>query len=272
MTNRVWQHLFGRGLVPTPENFGLSGEPPTHPQLLEWLSSELPQRQWRVKPLIRELMSSRVYCQTSHVSPAALAGHADPENRLWWRMPLRQLDAEVIRDSILSATGELQTELGGPPVLLFSRPDGLVAIDEKRLSHPSERNRRSVYLLFRRAYNLSLLTVFDEPFIATTCAQRNTSAVVSQSLTMLNDEFLFQQADLLAGRVAGEVGLDQSRQIERAFRLVLARLPNDRERDWCLEFLADQSRLVQAADPTDLRPMSQLCRALFNTSEFLYAE
>ena len=175
-----------------------------------------------------------------------------------------------------SELADFATEFGGPPVRLFSRPDGLVVIDEKHLKHPADRDRPSVYLLFRRAYNLSLLTAFDQPFIATTCPQRNASAVVSQSLTMMNDEFLFEQSDLLSSRVAQQAGADPTRQIELSFRLVLGRKPNERECGWCRELLAEQTRLFETAGEPSARAaeraLSQLCHALFNTSEFLHAE
>ncbi|MBM4077012.1 MAG: DUF1553 domain-containing protein, partial [Planctomycetes bacterium] len=174
MTNRIWQHLFGQGLVTTPENFGISGQKPSHPELLEWISSDFSQGNWEIKRLIRKIMSSAAYRQSSEFGRSQLttSEHPDPSNVLLWRIPLRQLDAEVIRDSVLVVSGELLDELGGPPIRLFSRPDGLVVIDEKHLKRTVDRNRRSIYLVFRRAYNLSLLTAFDQPQIATTCTLR----------------------------------------------------------------------------------------------------
>ena len=117
-------------------------------------------------------------------------------------MPTKRLEAEVIRDCILSVSGRLDSDMGGPPVLLVARPDGLVVVDESKLGHPSDANKRSVYLLSRRAYNLSLLTVFDRPLFAVNCPKRDASVIPLQSLTMLNDQFVADEAVHFAARVA----------------------------------------------------------------------
>src|SRR5262249_10239155 len=129
--NRLWQHLFGEGLVTTPENFGLSGTPPTHPELLEWLSSAFAEQGWRIKPMIRLMMTSTAYRQSSRPAKSAQAEKIDPANELLWKMRLRRLEAEAIRDGVLSASGQLNTAMGGAPVPIKSQLDGMVAIDEK---------------------------------------------------------------------------------------------------------------------------------------------
>src|SRR5262249_56903331 len=134
LVNRVWQHLFGQGIAATPENFGTSGEPPTHPELLEWLSSRLVADGWQLKPLIKLLMTSAAYRQSSRpLDPGANAARIDPGDQLLWRMRLRRLEAEVIRDSILAVSGRLDRTMGGPPILLQARPDGLGVIDANTL-------------------------------------------------------------------------------------------------------------------------------------------
>lgn len=271
IVNRVWQHLFGRGIVATPGNFGIQGKAPTHPELLDWLSSELVRQDWQLKPLIRLLVTSAVYRQASSTSDAP---EADPENRLLWKMPLRRLDSEVVRDSILFAAGALDERMGGPPVLLTTHADGLVEVDQGKLRYPSEGSRRSVYLLTRRAYNESLLTAFDQPSIATTCSRRRPSAVVSQSLTMLNSKFIFEQANRVAERVAAAAN-DEPTRIRTAFRLILTREPTQEERLFCARYLQEQLQSFRNSKPDgdpSQAALTQLCQTLLNTSEFLYAE
>jgi hypothetical protein len=273
MVNRIWQHLFGRGIVATPENFGLSGEAPTHPELLEWLSGEFIRGGWRIKPMIRLLMVSTVYRQASAVRGEPEVQQVDPGNHLLWRMPLRRLEAEAIRDSILAVSGRLDGAMGGPPILLHARPDGMVVIDGK-VTPPSARNRRSIYLLSRRAYNLSLLTVFDQPLVAINCPSRDTSAVPLQSLMMKNDAFIAEHARHLAQRVASMAAGEQAARI--AFRLTLVRMPSTAELAICTRLLAQQSATYgQAGHPAaeaDLLALVELCHTLLNTSEFLYVE
>ena len=208
MVNRIWQHLFGVGIVDPPDNFGKAGALPTHPELLEWLAGEFVRGGWRVKPLIRTLMLSAAYEQASRRDDNRLAEAADPGNRLLWRMRLRRLEAEAIRDSVLAVTGKLNLAMGGEPVPMEYRKDGRIVIAEKNLKSPAAQWRRSLYLFTRRSYNLNLLSVFDEPLMDANCPQRTNSAVVLQALTMLNDGFLIEQGDELAGRVLKEIGHD----------------------------------------------------------------
>ena len=299
MVNRIWQHLLGAGLVPTPENFGIGGEKPTHPELLEWLSRRFVDDGWRIKPLVKLIITSAVYRQASRTSLADVGppngnqspptsegvGHEseprdpsliDPENRLLWRMRLRRLEAEVVRDSILAVSGKLVDRTGGPPVLVTARSDGKVVIDKSKLRTPTDQWRRSVYLLIRRAYNLSMLSVFDQPLISTSCSQRDVSAVPLQSLTMLNDEFLAEHAGYFAQRVLARMGADTTRQIALAFRIALARMPDEDEAALCATSFARQVDLYRASgvseDEARRQALTELCHTLLNTSEFLYAE
>ena len=167
----------------------------------------------------------------------------DPGNKLLWKMRLRRLESEIIRDSILEVSGNLDRTIAGPPLLIEGRTDGKVVISDKSelkygsliqnvgvtLSNPSSRNRRSLYVLGRRNYNLSILSVFDQPVMATNCTRRSHSAVVQQSLAMLNSEFVLDQAREFANRVKREAGTPLGEQIELAFRLALARKPSLRE-------------------------------------------
>ena len=291
MVNRIWQHLFGQGLVRTPENFGAQGEAPTHPELLEWLAADfMTTAQWQMKPLIRELMHSAAYQQSSSVGQAAslpfsrLANAGtppnpaklDPDNKLLWRMPAKRLEAEVIRDCILATSGRLNSVMGGPPILLVARPDGLVVVDESKLKRPADANKRSVYLLSRRAYNLSLLTVFDRPLFAVNCPKRDASVIPLQSLTMLNDEFVADEAVHFAARVASESAPTSTDEIRRAFSIALCRFPNHKEADRCTAYLNRQRTAFKTAGTSDReanrQALTELCHTLLNTSEFLYAE
>jgi hypothetical protein len=209
-------------------------------------------------------------------SKAANPQLVDPGNRLLWRMRLRRLEAEVIRDAILAVSGQLDATMGGPPIRLRTHADGSVVIDDKALPDPAAKGRRSVYLLCRRSYNLSLLTIFDEPLVAINCPRRDTSAVPLQSLTMLNDPFLAEQAERFADRVARTAGDTGEAAVRAAFRTALARQPSAAELAICCGLLDRQARLFRAArlpgHQADRQALVQLCHTLLNTSEFLYAE
>jgi len=285
--------------VQTPENFGVQGEPPTHPELLEWLSYRFIEGGWQIKPLVKLIMTSSVYRQTSQNQVAVAVARAtkqtsntssganfssetsdpnsiDPSNRLLWRMHMRRLEAEIVRDTILAVSGKLDNTAGGPPVMLKFLPDGKIVVDDSKLATATAKWRRSVYLLFRRAYNLSMLSIFDQPLISTSCARRDTSAVPLQSLTMLNDDFVNEHAGYFADRLRARVGDDPAELITAAYRTALARKPDDQEVIWCAAAFARQVELYRDSGVTDEQArhqaLTELCHTLFNTSEFLYVE
>jgi hypothetical protein len=280
--NRVWQQLFGKGIVATSENFGSSGSSPTHPELLDWMSVEFMQNEWRVKPFLRLLVTSTVYRQVSTYpeairadSTAARAAVIDPDNRMLWRMRLRPLEAETVRDSILTVSGALDRRPGGPPIIHEPDSSGLVRVKKESLTTPTSQWRRSVYLLCRRRYHLSLMETFDMPEVVGTCMRRTHAPVVAQSLTMLNDPFLTEQSRLFAKRVAAEIASGQrSDQIKHAFVLGLGRPARAAEIRWSEEFLDQQTvRYGDRSESTEdakQRALEHLCSILLNTSEFLY--
>jgi hypothetical protein len=253
--NRVWRHLFGRGLVEPGDNFGLSGPPSTHPELLDWLAAEFLRGGRRLKPFLKLLMTSAAYRQASAGPGPAPA--ADPDDRLLWRMPLRRLESEVVRDSLLAVGGTFDRSLGGPPVPVDVKPDGSLA------SRDGDRPRRSVYLLARRNYHPTLLGVFDQPALPTNCTGRQTSAVVLQALALLNDEFVRTRSAAAAARAAAMPGSE----VESAFRLVLGRPPTATE----ARVAADLLKSHAARGETRNQALAHLCHVLVNTSEFLYA-
>jgi hypothetical protein len=280
MVNRVWQQLFGQGLVATSENLGLSGARPTHPELLDWLAADFRAQGWSVKRLIRQLVLSNAYCQQSatpsHSSQGTPdAGKIDPENLLLWRMNLRRLDAEALRDAVVATSGRLDPQLGGPPVsLVYDLASG--AVSEPPVNEQNLTARRSLYLLQRRHYNPTFLAVLDKPTVTRGVCQRDYSATVQQSLTLLNDRFLIEHAERCARRLEADAGLDNSAAINTVYRLLLSRSPDDGERTWCGEFLSEQMTQNQqaglSAEEARLKSLAALCQVLWGSNEFLYLQ
>ena len=266
LVNRVWKHHFGRGLVPTPDNLGQSGTPPTHQTLLDYLATEFVRAGWSIKMLNRQIVQSAVYRQSSAPRRVALA--ADAQNRWLWRFSPRRLEAESVRDAMLSASGELDTQMFGRYVPTKRRPDGNVVIEESQRGA----RRRGIYLQQRRTQVNSLLALFDAPSMVSTCGDRNRSTVPLQSLALLNSAFVRQRAMGMAERILGEYPTEESDRITHAFRLALGRLPVSVERAATVEFLEKQ-RMVYAtnADP-DRRIWTDFCQMLFASNAFLYVE
>jgi len=265
--NRVWQHHFGRGLVTTPSNFGVSGELPSNPELLDWLACTFMEGGWRVKPLHKLILMSAAWQQDDRVRPDA--ERVDPEDRLLWRMPARRLEAEPIRDSILAIAGSLNLQMGGEPV--YPPVDASLRADT--FQGPNWRDgvdgpstwRRSIYVKVKRSLLLPELEVFDCPEITTTVASRNVTTTPTQALTLLNDPLILRQAGLFAQRVAQEAGPDRAKQVARAYALAFGREPSPRELSLSLDYLRSRAA---AGRP---EPLTDLCHALFNANEFVYA-
>ncbi len=263
--NRVWRQHFGRGLVNTPSNFGISGELPSHPELLDWLSCKFVEGEacaWRLKPLHRLMLLSSTYQQASDIREDAQK--ADPQDKLYWRMPVRRLEAEAIRDSLLYAAGTLNLDMGGPPVYPpidpSLRADTFQGPNWQDGKDDTTTWRRSVYVKVKRSTLLPELEVFDCPEITYTVAQRNITTTPLQALTLLNDPLIVRQSGLFAQRLSRECPNNPTQQIERAFRLALARPPTPHESTLSLAFL-------QKRGPNSLE---DFCHALFNLNEFVY--
>ena len=298
--NRVWQHYFSRGIVATSNNFGRSGARPTHPNLLDWLARDFVDQGWQLKRLHRIILTSTTYRQASQIQKvkgvAGVDPHLiDPENRLLWRMPLRRLESEVIRDAMLTVSGTLDRTMQGQSVPVAVSPGGIVEIaeakvyrwslekeaiyaDTLKLATPSSRFRRSVYLFARRNYHLTELAVFDQPIVQTNCTQRKPSAVVQQSLAMLNGKSVQGQAGFFAQRVNREAGAAPRARIESAFRIALGRKPLVEETASAEALLESQVDLYLRANPKLTGEQAadtaliDLCQMLFNTNEFIYVQ
>ena len=260
--NRIWQHLMGRGIVATPDNFGRAGEAPTHPKLLDWLASEFVAGNWRTKPLIRKIVTSRAYKRSSSAdNPRGQT--LDPEAKLYWRQPLRRLDAESIRDATLAVAGTLNLKMRGPSFFPALSKDVLATQSRPGQnwgkSTLEEQNRRSVYIFVKRTLMVPMLEAFDYTSTAETLGRRPVTTVAPQALLMLNSEFIEKQAAAFSARVARESGDHRAQQIERAFGLALGRKPSARES-------------TTAADLVDREGLDSLCLVLLNTNEFIYLD
>ena len=277
MVNRIWMHHFGKGIVETAGNFGRQGSPPTHPELLDWLAVDFVEHDWKIKRLHKMIMESSAYRQSSRRSSqekSATGEEKDPANRLLWRMNLRRLEAEVIRDSMLAVSGNLDSTMGGQSVMADLAPDGLVTAQEP--TEPSSGERRSLYLLARRNYMSSFLETFDFPIIQLNCSGRSQSATPLQSLTQLNSEFSMQQSERFAQRIDRLTDDDAplQKKVEVAFGLAFSRQPRPEELKLAEVYLGRQRQryldLGTPAKEASQRALAGLCQMLMSASEFLY--
>jgi hypothetical protein len=263
MMNRVWQYHFGRGIVATPNDFGSMGPRPTHPELLDYLANEFVAVGFRLKPMHRLILLSNTYQQSSQAPPTAAATQKDPENKLLWRFNRRRLEAEEIRDAMLSAAGKLNLKAGGPSLIV---PVEKELVDQlykpsQWAVHPDpqEHNRRSVYLIAKRNLRLPFMEVFDAPDLQLSCPRRESSTHAPQALELLNGAFSNQMAEALAERLKREAGADQARQVDLAFRLAAGRAPKPKENLLGRLFLETQ-------------PLREFALAVLNLNGFLYVE
>ena len=253
MVNRIWQHHFGRGLVATPNDFGLMGEYPSHPQLLDWLATEFVAQGWSIKSLHRLIVNSATYRQSSRPHPDGVA--ADPDNELFWRMPRRRLDAETFRDSILAISGRLNRTAHGPGVRApLSKEVAALLYKGKWEPTPdsAEHDRRTIYLFVKRNLRVPFLETFDAPSTLISCASRPVSTHAGQALALLNGPFLTEQSEALARRLlrtstsapgdstSADDAIDFDPMIKRAYSLALSRLPRDEEFRAAKRFLTEQ--------------------------------
>jgi hypothetical protein len=248
--NRVWHHLFGRGLVASTDNFGVLGEPPSHPELLDHLATEFVRDGWSTKRLIRRLVLSSTYRMASKPDPAA--EQADPANVVLHHFRLKRLEGEAIRDAMLAVSGRLDPTVGGPSVPISLTPflDGR----GRPASGPLDGNgRRSLYLAVRRNFLSPFLLAFDTPIPFSTVGRRQVSNVPAQALILMNDPFVHQQAELWAKRLNGST----DERVTAMYLSAFGRPPTDDERATCAEFVKEHS-------------WADLAHALFNVKEFVF--
>lgn len=277
MVNRVWQRHFGEGLVRTPSDFGTRGERPTHPELLEWLATEFVRSGWSVKHLHRLILNSATYQQASEYRPAMAS--IDLENRLWWRQLPARLEAEALRDAMLSVAGQLNLEAFGPS---FKPPIQQEAMQARNVRNPYPKDvkdsaptrRRSVYMFHKRVVQYPLMQAFDAPDAQQSCGRRMNTTVAPQALALLNDPFVRLRASDLAGRILKEAGDDREAQVRRAFELALNRAPEAAERTDATGFLAQQTdeRTRRGESYASLAALTDFCQALFGLNEFIYVD
>lgn len=292
IVNRVWMHHFGRGLVTTPADFGTLGQPPTHPELLDWLASEFIDSGWSLKHVHRLILRSAAWRQQVRNHPPLQA--ADPDNRLYGGAELIRLDAEVLRDAMLAVSGLLNDSRGGPPVPVMADPVGRFVIGKENLNAgrpgdvidmQGEQFRRSIYVQIRRSRPLSVLETFDLPAMTPNCDQRKPSTSATQSLMLMNSQQIIDYAEAFADRVVSEAGDSDADRIRRAWQLAWCRPPEPSELAEAEQFLDDQTEILQSA-PTDSdevnageraaaarrEALNVLCQMLLSSNEFLYVD
>ena len=260
IVNRIWHHHFGRGIVGTLDNFGKMGDAPTHPELLDWLAVEFMNRGWSIKQMHRLIMTSDAYRMASAFEHAANRDK-DPQNQYLWRFRAQRLDAEVVRDSILTASGGLNRAIGGPPVFPPLPKELMTEANHgiwKSQADGPDVWRRSVYVYRKRGLAFPMFQAFDLPEQNVTAAARYVSTVPTQALTLLNDAFVLRHAGMFADRVKREAGDAPARQIDLAYRIALTRPPT-------------QTELAMALDATRTGSLVDFTHVLLNVNEFVYA-
>jgi hypothetical protein len=269
MVNRIWKYHFGVGLVRSLGNFGNMGDRPTHPEMLDWLACEFIQKGFSVKSLHRLVVTSHTYRQRSAVTLQQV--QLDPDNRLLSRMPMRRMEAESLRDTLLLIAGQLNDTEFGPAEAVKVRDDGLVLSG----------NRRSIYVQQLRRQAVSLLEIFDLPSMNPNCLQRPESLVAPQALHLMNDAVIRGLASQFADRAILEVGSDWPTLMQRVFAIALSRPPSGEEQEDCvqsLQLLADEwSKQMSSVGKTSRaeatrRALATVCHTIINSATFLYID
>jgi hypothetical protein len=283
--NRLWHWHFGQGIVSTPSDFGIMGQRPTHPELLDWLATDFVDKGWDVKRMHKLIVMSNTYQESSLSNE--VSAKEDSRDRLLWRFPRERLEAEVIRDSSLAVSGVLNAKVGGPSVM----PELPAGMPTPRggwaVSKPEDANRRSVYIFVRRNTRYPMLEAFDMPDTHESCGRRNTTITAPQALSLLNGKVVLDWAQAFAGRVIREAGPDLRSQIDRAYELAYSRRPDGSERDTVMTFFDKQQGIVskrlaegkkaalptgapQELDSARAAALVDFCHMLLNSNEFVY--
>ncbi len=265
MANRLWHHLFGRGIVASTDDFGVLGQSPTHPDLLDYLASRLVAHDWSVKAMIKEIVMSRTYRMSS--GAGGLGEEKDPANLLWRRTNVRRLQAEAIRDSLLFLSGRLDSKMYGRPVSTYLT-DFMQGRGRPGQGPVDGSGRRSIYLSVRRNFLSPFMLAFDAPSPFNAVGRRTTSNVPSQALILMNDPFVVGQASLWAKRIRGEA-IEAKERIHNLYQSAFARPPSELEMNASLSFLTEQAKLHGVPEDNDL-PWKDLVHAIINAKEFIF--
>jgi len=283
IVNRLWQHHMGAGLVRTVNDFGHQGEPASHPELLEWMARDLVSGGWSLKRMHRQILLSATYRLDVAVDEAKAA--VDPDNRLWWRRRPLRLEAEILRDAMLSVSGTLNEARYGPA---FYPPIAVEAQHARNLKSPYPRQakdepatrRRTVYMFHKRVIQYPLMQAFDAPDATASCGRRLDTTVAPQGLAILNDPFVRLRAGDFAERLEREAGEDAAARVRRAFWLALGRAPTDAERDASVSFLRSQAAAREAREAcgetgsagSRHEALADYCQAMLGLNEFIYVD
>ena len=269
--NRLWQHHFGRGICATPNDFGYLGERPTHPELLDWLATELVSKKWSLKQMHKVIMLSQAYQMSSKGQAASL--EKDPDNKLFWRFNMRRLTAEELRDSVLATTGRLNRKMGGPSIFIKLAPEVLATSSTKGgkwgNSPPEEQTRRSVYIKVKRSIVPPILQDFDLADTDGTCPVRFRSILPTQALAMMNSAFVNEEAVSFAERLRSEAPDDPRRQVGLALEIALARSATARELDYGMEFVEVMMREHKLSSEDAFNRFALL---VLNLNEFFFVD
>lgn len=290
IVNRLWQHHLGAGIVGTPNDFGAQGEKPTHPELLDWLATELVAQGWRRKALHRLIVTSATYQQSSAPGrnpTVAKARQVDPDDKLLWHARIKRREAEAIRDAVLQTSGQLNVRMYGPsncPEL----PAVLADYGWDPDQNVRDRNRRSIYVLAKRNFVYPLFAAFDEPDRVNSCPVRPATVTAPQALAMLNGEFTLVQSRHLAGALLAAHGRDVRALVRAAYLRAFAREPDNEDAADARKFLTRQARLIAdkglperdalpeptpaGLDANFAAAVVDFCHALLNSAEFLDVE
>jgi len=282
LANRLWHYHFGDGIVRTPNDFGMQGDRPSHPELLEWLAREIIRHDWRIKPLHRTIMTSATYQMSTEFDEAKAA--ADPENRLWWRRKPQRVEAEIMRDAILKVSGALNPLMYGPGIYPAVPADAVTTGSTPKwptdvVDGPGTW-RRSIYAFVRRSARMPLLEAFDTPDPASSAGRRLVTTTPTQGLELMNSAFINEQARILAERVRAEAWQSRGAMIDRVYLLAYGRPPEAEEHKRAMAFLERQAArypspkdqtgtIIPGTDPFH-RALQDFCQVTLCSNEFVY--
>ncbi len=288
IVNRIWHHHFGKGLVRTTSDFGVRGDAPSHPRLLEYLTSEFVESGWKIKSLHKKILTSRVWQQASTRNATDKRGsEIDPNNNLLWRRTPQRLEVEVMRDAMLAVSETLNLKAGGPGFKPYISPEANLARNIKGKGYPKNAKddattrRRSIYMFHKRLIPYPMFQAFDRPELMTSCARRQNTTVAPQAMVLLNDRFVRSVARDFAKLLAqGQTdksnlkNLELKPSVKRAFEISFARLPSNTELKASIQFIEAQTkaRLQRGERDYRLEALTDFCQSLFSLNEFIYVD